>query len=83
MPATFSIPTQEVIPGQLITSVLWNDEFENIYDNFTPSGLDDYSSTDGEMQIQTAPFPGSVISRPTSLAGELERIRYALAGLSG
>ena len=30
------------------------------------------------MQIETDPFPGSVISRPTSTAGELERIRYIL-----
>jgi len=78
MGATFTIPLVTVIPGQLITAALWNAEFENMDANWTPAGMDDYSATDVEMQIQTAPFPGSVLSRPTSMAGELERMRYQL-----
>lgn len=83
MPATFLIPTQNVIPGQLITAALWNGEYANLYNNFTPAGVDDYSVTDGQMQTQTNPFPGSVISRPTALAGELERLRFVVAGITG
>lgn len=83
MPANFDCPTQTVIPGQLITSALWNGEFTNIFNNFVPAGMDDYSLTDGQMQTATNPFPGSVISRPTSLAGELERLRFALSGITG
>lgn len=83
MPATFSIPTQTVIPGQLITAALWNGEFGNIYDNLGPAGVDDYASTDGEYQTQTDPYPGSVLSKPTSLAAELERIRYEIAQMKG
>lgn len=83
MPATFSIPTQNVIPGQLITAVLWNGEFNNLFVNFTPAGMDDYAVTDGQFQTQTDPFPAGAISRPTSLAGELERIRFEIAQMKG
>lgn len=83
MPATFNIPTQNVIPGQLITAVLWNGEFQNLFINFTPQGVDDYAATDGQFQSQTDPFPAGAISRPTSLAGELERLRFEVAQLKG
>lgn len=83
MPATFNIPTQQVIPGQLIASALWNNEFKNIFDNFAPGGVDDYSSTSTQMQTMTDPFPGSILSLPVSLAGELERIRFVLAAIKG
>lgn len=77
MPATFTIPLVDVIPGQVITATLWDNEFENIDSNFIPAGMDDYSATDSEMQTAVDPFPSGT-SRPTSLAGELERIRYIL-----
>lgn len=83
MPATFTIPLVTVIAGQTITASERNAEFENIDTNFIPSGMDDYSATDGEMQTTTDPYPGSATSRPTSLQGELERLRYVIAQLSG
>ena len=83
MPANFTIPLVTVIPGQTITASGWNGEFENIDTNFTPSGLDDYSATDSQMQTATDPYPASATSRPTSTSGEIERIRYVLAQLSG
>lgn len=79
MPATSQIPLQTVIPGQLISASLWMGEFQNIYNLMTMTGIDDYSSTDAEMQVQTNPFPGGVLSRPTSAAGEIERLRWVLA----
>jgi hypothetical protein len=45
--------------------------------------MNDYSNTDLQMQTQTDPYPGSVTSRPTSLQGELERIRYAINAIKG
>lgn len=78
MPATFLIPLITVIPGQLITASLWNNEYNNLYVNLIPGGIDTYSNTDTQMQTSTDPFPGGSTSRPTSLAGELERIRYIL-----
>lgn len=83
MPSTGTIPLQQVIPGQLIASALWNNEFGNINTLMTPSGIDTYSGTDAQMQIQTNPYPGSVTSHATASSGELERIRYQLAQILG
>jgi microcystin-dependent protein len=81
--ATFTIPLITVIPGQLIASALWNNEFTNIANNLNPLGLDGYEDTDTQMQIQTAPYPGSVTSHATSLGGEIERIRYQISQILG
>lgn len=83
MPATFTIPLITVIPGQTITATLWNNEYGNIYDNLIPAGIDDYSTNDTEMQTATDPYPGGSTSRPTSLQGEIERIRFQLAAILG
>lgn len=83
MPATFTIPVVTPVDDDLITADVIAGEWSNLYDNFTPSGLDDYSSTDGEMQTQSDPYPGSVLSKPTSTAGELERLRYQIAQIVG
>jgi microcystin-dependent protein len=83
MGAQFTIPLITVIPGQLIASALWNNEFQNLNTNLIPAGLDSYSDTDGQMQLQTAPFPGSVTSHASNLGGEIERIRYQLAAILG
>lgn len=75
---------QVVIAGQIIAASLWNGMETNIIDNgLIPAGIDDYSATDGEMQTQTDPYPGGSTSRPTSLQGELERIRYQLKNITG
>lgn len=75
---------QVVIPGQTITAALWNGMELNIINNgLIPGGVEDYSSTDGQMQTMTDPFPASAISRPTSLAGELERIRWQFDNIIG
>lgn len=83
MGAQFSIPLQTVIPGQLIASSLWNGEWNNLNTNLIPAGIDSYSDTDAQMQIQTNPYPGSVTSHASNLGGELERIRYQIAALAG
>jgi len=83
MGAQFTIPLITVIPGQLIASALWNNEFQNINTNFIPAGMDSYSDTDAQMQIQTAPYPGSVTSHASNLGGEIERIRFQLAAILG
>lgn len=76
--AQFTLPLITVIPGQLITAALWNNEWNNVGTNLNPSGVGGYSDTDTQMQIQTAPYPGSVTSHASSLAGELERIRFQI-----
>lgn len=83
MSAQFTLPLQTVIPGQLIASSLWNGEWQNLNTNFIPAGMDSYSDTDTQMQIQTAPYPGSVTSHASNLGGEIERIRYQISALIG
>jgi microcystin-dependent protein len=83
MGAQFTIPLVTVIPGQLIASNLWNNEFNNLNTNLIPAGIDSYSDTDGQMQIQTAPYPGSVTSHAANLGGEIERIRYQISAILG
>lgn len=83
MPATFPIPVVTPVDDDLITAALWNTEFENLYDNFNPAGIDDYSASDAEMQTETDPYPGGTVSRPTSLQGELERMRYLIKQITG
>lgn len=83
MGAQFTVPLITVIPGQLIASTLWNNEWANINTNFIPAGMDSYSDTDAQMQIQTAPYPGSVTSHASNLGGEIERIRYQISAMLG
>lgn len=83
MSAQFTLPLQVVIPGQLIASSLWNNEWANLNVNFIPAGMDSYSDTDPQMQLQTAPYPGSVTSHAANLGGEIERIRYQISAIIG
>ena len=80
---TGTVPLQTVIPGQTIAAALWNGELANIGALMDANGVGGHSDTDSDMQIQTNPYPGSVLSKPTSEAGELERIRYVIAQMLG
>jgi microcystin-dependent protein len=83
MGAQFTIPLITVIPGQLIASALWNNEWNNVNTNFIPAGMDSYSDTDAQMQIQTDPYPGNVTSHASNMGGEIERIRFQIALILG
>ena len=80
---TGTIPLQTVVADQLITSALWNAEFQNISTLLDASGAGGHSDTDADAKIQTAPYPGSVLSNAVSIAGELERLRYQVAQILG
>jgi len=69
------------ISGETLTAVDLNAEFNNILNNLTPAGIDDESANATAMQTVAAPYPGSVISLPTSLQGEIQRIRFMLKSL--
>lgn len=60
-----------------------NAEFNNILTNFLPAMMDDYSVSATQMKLQTDPGEVGTESLATTLAGELERIRYALAEVKG
>ncbi len=80
---TGTIPLQTVVANQTIASALWNGEFANIASLLDASGAGGHSDTDADAQLQTAPYPGSVLSKATSIAGELERLRYVIAQILG
>ncbi len=64
--------------GQTLTASALNAEFQNVLNNFTFAGLDDYSANNTEMRTVTDPYPGSAESLATSGQGELERLRYQI-----
>lgn len=60
-----------------------NAEFNNILTNLTPAGVDDQSTNDAAMQATADPYPAAAIDKPTDLKGELERLRYVIAQITG
>lgn len=79
MPALYSHTTRAT--GTVLTATIYNGDHQNHIDNGVPGQLDDYSSTAGQMQTATNPGGIGSESLATSLAGELERVRYVLKQL--
>ena len=76
--------------GETLTAAELNAEYDNILNNHDPSGMDDESTNDAEMRATADPYPATTISKPTDLAGEIQRLRFqflavvkALNGNSG
>lgn len=69
--------------GETLTASDLNAEFDNIITNATPAGIDDASADATAMQATTDPYPAGVASLATSLLGEIQRIRYVLAQITG
>jgi len=80
MPGLYSITTR--VAGETLTAAKYNSDNQNHVDNQTPQMTDDYSSNVAQMQTTTDPGEVGTESQPTSLAGELERIRFKLLELS-
>jgi hypothetical protein len=74
----FTRPTGGTISGPNDDS-----EYDNIISNALPAKFDDYSATTGQMDSTKDPYPGSVQSLATSLAEELEHIRWVLDEMHG
>lgn len=68
---------------EILTNTDLNAEIDNILNNLDPSGVGDYSDTVAMMRIQTSPGALGSESQATSLAGELERLRYVIKRLIG
>lgn len=68
---------------EILTNTDLNMEIDNILNNFGPAGVDDYSSTAVQMKLQTTPGGLGTESLATSLAGELERLRFVIQRLVG
>lgn len=79
MTALYSHTTRST--GTVLTAAIYNADHQNHIDNGIPAQLDDYSVNVTEMRATTDPGEVGTESQPTSLAGELERLRYAIADL--
>lgn len=71
------------VAGEILYASDLNAEFDNILTNSIPASFEDFSTNEAQMQQQTNPGTPGTPSLATSLAGELERIRYVLAQIKG
>lgn len=69
--------------GTILTATIYNADHQNHIDNQDPEQMDDYSPNATGMRVETDPGENGTESLPTSLAGELERIRYVMRALTG
>lgn len=64
--------------GTVLTAAIYNQDHQNHINNMTPAGVDDYSTSVTEMRAATDPGETGSESFATSLAGEIERLRFAI-----
>lgn len=76
MPALYSHTTRAT--GTVLTASIYNGDHQNHIDNGVPGQLDDYSTNLSQMQLSTDPGESGTESFATSLAGEIERLRFAI-----
>jgi hypothetical protein len=69
--------------GTVLTAAIYNADHQNHVTNQNPQGTGAYSDNVAQMQLQVDPGGVGSESLPTSLAGELERLRFALARAIG
>ena len=69
--------------GTTLTANIYNTDHQNHIDNHIPTQMDDYSSTVAQMKTKTDPGDVGTESQATSLAGEIERIRFVLDAIIG
>lgn len=69
--------------GEILTAADLNNTVTAINNSNQTEDIDDYSTDNTEMQTTTDPYPAGVESKPATLSGELERIRYVIKQLSG
>jgi len=81
MPGNYTHTTRA--PGLVLTASIYNTDHQNHIDNQTPAGNDDYSTNVTQMQTVTDPGEVGTESLPTSLAGELERLRFIIKEITG
>ena len=81
MPGLYSHTTRA--DGLILTANIYNADHQNHIDNAIPGQFDDYSATVGQMQSTADPGESGTESQATTLAGELERLRFMLAEITG
>lgn len=71
------------ITGEKLKATDLNAEFNNITTNFSPTGMDDISSSVANMQTTVNPGGVGSESLSTTLAGELHRLRFMVKAILG
>lgn len=69
--------------GEILTAADLNSSFTQGISNSIPTSIDDYSSNTAQMQSTADPYPAGVESLASTIAGELERLRYVIAQITG
>jgi hypothetical protein len=69
--------------NEVLTETELEAEFDNVYNSFVCSVIDDESSSVAAMQTTVDPGEVGTESQATSLQGELHRIRHVLAAIKG
>lgn len=69
--------------GEILTAADLNNTVTTINNSNQTEDIDDYSTNATEMRVNTDPYPAAAESLPTSLSGELERIRYIIKQITG
>lgn len=78
-----SYPPSTTYRSATLSEAQYNADIQNLANAMTPGNINDYSASVGEMQTVTNPGGVGTESQATTLAGELERIRYILKAISG
>ena len=68
---------------EILTHTDLNAEFDNIINNLTITNIGDYSANASEMRATVDPYPASSESLATDASGELARLRYVIAQITG
>ena len=76
MPGLYSHTSRAA--GTTLTANIYNTDHQNHVDNHITTQMDDYSSSVAQMQTSTDPGEVGSESQPTSLAGEIERLRFSI-----
>lgn len=66
-----------------VTSADLNAEFDNILNNLTAANVDDFSTSVSQMQSTTDPGEVGTESKATSVAGEIQRLRFMIGEITG
>lgn len=69
--------------GTILDQTIYNGDHVNHITHQEPTSINDYSPDVATMALQTDPAPLGIPSLTASLAGELERTRFALGSLTG
>lgn len=81
MPGNYSHTTRAV--GLILTASIYNADHQNHVTNMTPAGVDDASADVTSYRADADPGEQGTESLPTSLEGELRRIRRILREITG